>query len=209
MAIKFGVQKIRKYWLEVILISLSVLITVSSLLLYTNDRGAISAVEEEPLPGKTPKKVDKKYVDLSGSVKNPGLYEASDNERLDSVIKRAGGLTEDADKDFFSRNYNLSDILVDRQKIYIPSIWDVRNGYFIEEQHKISADQTTEKSRITEAKIDVNEATREELETLPGIGQVTSQRIIDNRPYGALQELVDKKSISQKMLENINDLITF
>lgn len=56
-----------------------------------------------------------------------------------------------------------------------------------------------------ESKIDINTATKEQLETIVGIGNVLSQRIIDNRPYKTLDDLGNVKGIGVKTLQKIKD----
>ncbi|MBC2177741.1 hypothetical protein HCB27_14505 [Listeria booriae] len=56
-----------------------------------------------------------------------------------------------------------------------------------------------------ESKIDINTATKEQLETLIGIGNVLSQRIIDNRPYKTLDDLLNVKGIGVKTLQNLKE----
>jgi len=56
--------------------------------------------------------------------------------------------------------------------------------------------RTTKKAARTSGKIDINSATKEELEALPGIGPATSQKIIDSRPYSAKSDLVKNKIVS-------------
>ena len=143
---------------------------------------------------------EKIFVDVSGSVNSPGLYEASNSSRLKNLIDLAGGLSEGADKEFFARNFNLAQVVSDQEKIHIPSMWEVSMGYFVESRSL--REDTNEFNKIS-----INDATLEELDTLPGVGKVTGQKIIDNRPDGALQELIDRKVISENLLEKVEDLI--
>ena len=56
-------------------------------------------------------------------------------------------------------------------------------------------------------KLDINSASKDDLAKLPGIGPVTSQKIIDGRPYRAKNELVSKKIVSQGVYDKIKDQI--
>ena len=56
-------------------------------------------------------------------------------------------------------------------------------------------------------KIDINSASKDELEKLPGIGPATSQKIIDGRPYRGKNDLVTKKIVSKSEYEKIKDQI--
>ncbi len=65
----------------------------------------------------------------------------------------------------------------------------------------------TEAAEAKGAKLDINSATKEDLEKLPGIGPATSQKIIDGRPYKAKSDLVKKKIVSQSEYDKIKDQI--
>lgn len=56
--------------------------------------------------------------------------------------------------------------------------------------------------------ISINSASQFELELLPGVGPVTAQKIIDNRPYETLEELVIKKAVGQKLFEKIKQYVS-
>ena len=59
----------------------------------------------------------------------------------------------------------------------------------------------------TTEKIDVNSASKDQLATLPGIGDVTAQKIIDGRPYTSKRDLLTKKIVGQKEYDKIKDSI--
>jgi len=132
-------------------------------------------------------------VDISGSVVNSGVYELPTDSRVIDALEKAGGLTAEADTKWIDANLNRAQILVDGQKLFIPAVGNLGT-------------QTSVKS--TNEKVSVNSATASELESLPQIGPVTAQKIITNRPYQTIEELVSKKAISQSVLTKIKDLIT-
>jgi competence protein ComEA len=70
-----------------------------------------------------------------------------------------------------------------------------------------AASPATSASAAATAKLDINTATKDQLKALPGIGDAYSQKIIDNRPYRAKNELVQKKIIPQATYDKIKDLI--
>lgn len=76
----------------------------------------------------------------------------------------------------------------------------------------VAADTKTSgtRSKPTEtrtAPVDLNSATAAELEALPGIGKATAKKIIDNRPYGRTDELIDKKIVSKSTYDKISGQI--
>jgi competence protein ComEA len=207
-------KKIKKYKIEIFLLGASFFIAIFSLILYQKEKAweKTEVVEEKTFNNPTPYK--KIFVDVTGAVKNPGVYEATFGARLKDVLDLAGGLSDEADKFFFQRNFNLAKIVIDQEKIYIPSTWEVQSGIFVENQRTLDYTQKTninwEVDNLENSinKININQATAEELETLPGIGKVTAQKIIKNRPYQTIDELLTKKVISKSTFEKVKDLIS-
>lgn len=136
-------------------------------------------------------------VYVTGLVKSPGVYTMKDGDRVDDAIKLAGGALEGADLS----NINLAEKVKDEQMIKIPKIGENNNS--------TGGIGDVEKA---DGKININKATKEELDTLPGIGEVTAQRIIDFREqHGNFQKIEDIMNVSRigpKLFEQIKDKIT-
>ena len=73
-------------------------------------------------------------VEVSGAVVEQDVYEVSPGTRLKDMIDLAGGLSDEADKRYVARNYNLAKYVGDQEKIYIPYIRDIVNGTFVEQK---------------------------------------------------------------------------
>lgn len=142
------------------------------------------------------------YVDVGGAVEKPGVYQLQSSSRVNEALVIAGGLGEDADREWVERNLNLAAKVTDGQKIYIPS-----QG----ESGKVAPNKDTpsqSKGVSFSEKINVNTASSAELDTLWGVGEVTAKKIIDSRPYGAIEELLTKKAVKSNVYEAIKDKIT-
>lgn len=203
------IKKLKKFRVEIVILGVAFIIATVSLMIFLNSYQ--QQVEEITTTASISPKSQTIYVDVSGSVNKPDLYEAPNGIRLKDVIKKAGGLSDDADKSFFGRNFNLARIVNDQEKIYIPSVWEIQNGYFVESPQLsdyTSPSVSNQKSAISNSLININSASIEELDTLPGVGKITAQKIIDNRPFEALEELLNKKVTNKSVLENIKNLIT-
>ncbi len=135
---------------------------------------------------------------ISGQVNNPGVYEVEDNSRVSDLITLAGGLTDKADSDYLAKTINLSEKVKDEEHIYVPSI-DERGASNVS---GVSTDSTT-----TGGKVNINTATEQELETLPGIGASTGAKIIAARPFESIDALKDVSGIGDAKFNAIKDLI--
>lgn len=154
------------------------------------------------------------YVDVSGAVQKPDMYKLPVNSRLDSSIKMAGGLSDSADRGFFARNFNLSSIIGDQQKIHVPSILETSRGLYIEKTKVVSAYSQGEKSTSNTTgeaplsrKISINNSSSLEIESLKGVGKITAERIISSRPYETLDDLIIKGILKKSLFEAIQSEI--
>lgn len=128
-------------------------------------------------------------IDVAGAVKTPGIYTLKADSRLDDALKAAGGLADDADKDWVAKNINLAEKIIDGGKLYIPRIGESSAGQ-------------------SAGKINVNLASATELDSLPGIGKVTAEKIIEARPFKSVEDLKTKKVVSSSTFEKIKDLVS-
>lgn len=153
-------------------------------------------------------------LDISGEVNNPDIYSFSYSPRIKEVIERAGGFTEQADREFINRNFNMARYVNDQEKVYIPSVSEIRTGIFTEESRSLQYLSVTQSSQVevkrtaSPGTISINSATAEELDSLEGIGTTLSKSIIEHRPYTNINELVSKKVLKQNVFTKIKDSIT-
>ena len=135
-------------------------------------------------------------IHVVGEVVNPGMYEIEEGARIDDLIKKAGGGTQNIDFEKINLAYELSD----GEKIYIPSIFDEENEYTL-----------TSGEEKTTGKVNVNKASVEELQTINGIGPSLASRIIEyrkeNGKFSSVEELKNVSGIGDKKYESIVQFI--
>lgn len=137
------------------------------------------------------------FIDISGAVKNPGVFEFSSTDRISDAIKSAGGLTDDANTEFISKNINQAQNLADGMKLYIPFEGE-------EVTSVLGESDTSEVGGL----INLNSASQSTLEDLPKIGPVTAEKIIANRPYDTVNDLLIRKVVGSSTFNEIKDLVT-
>lgn len=138
-------------------------------------------------------------VDVSGAVKSPGVKALANGARVEDAISAAGGVSEDIDPEYLSKGINLAQKLSDGMKVYLP----VKGEKPALLQGVVDGIQSHPGGVIN-----VNQGTASELEGLPGVGAVTAQKIIDNRPYSSIEELYTKKVVNRSVYEKIKNLIS-
>lgn len=167
------------------------------------------------------KKDDKKpsddiYVDIKGEIVNPGVYKISKGLRVNDLIKLAGGLKRGADTSYI----NLSKILKDEEVVIIYNVNALRKeeakarermiNDLCKERIKNDACIMEKTQGNTLKKVNINTASKEELMTLKGVGEVMAQKIIDYRSKNRFINKEDLKKVSgigdsffDKIKENI------
>ena len=148
-------------------------------------------------------------VYVIGEVNTSGVYELPRNSRVVDAIEMAGGATEFADL----ISINLARIIKDEEQIVIPRIKEESVGN--NESEKMIAVEAVNNlpfGRIENRLVNINKATKTELATLPNIGSVTAQNIIDYRElYGDFKNITDIKKVTRigdKTYDGLKDLIT-
>lgn len=151
-------------------------------------------------------------VHITGAVKKSGIVKLSQGARIYDAIEIAGGSLENADLS----KVNLAYILEDAQKLYIPFIGEVTEND--ENIEYITSDSGNNNSSIIQntnkgesGKVNINTANQTELETLPGIGTATAEKIIDyrnkNGKFSTIEDIQNVKGIGQAKYENIKENI--
>lgn len=151
---------------------------------------------EEEAGNTVPEEVEKEniYVDISGQIRKPGVYQIADGTRLFEVIELAGGLARDADKDGF----NQAEVVSDGQKIIIPAKGE-------------GTDQAA--GGVTAGGlVNINTADSAALQEIPGVGPATADKIIAYRSekgrFATKEEIKNVSGIGDKTYEKMKDKIT-
>lgn len=138
---------------------------------------------------------DRVVVHVAGQVKDPGVFTLDQGSRVQDALMAAGGGTEEAEV----HALNLAAELVDGQRIYVPRVGEV------EETVGLAGGSDNQR-------INLNTASLDELETLPGIGPALAQRIVDYREANGLfrniEEIKDVSGIGDKRFEDLEERIS-
>lgn len=141
-------------------------------------------------------------VDVRGAVNQPGVYTLPVGSRVQDALARAGDVTSDAD----TRTLNLARRLNDGEQLYVP-----RQGEATPVLFPTSARGASLATRVT-SKMNINTATVDELDALPGIGPALAQRIVDyrtqNGDFKTIEDIKKVRGIGDALFNQIKDLIT-
>ncbi len=143
-------------------------------------------------------------IDIEGAVIKPGVYKLPDDSRIQDALIAAGGLSDKADREKIAKGLNLAAKISDGGKIYIPFVGDTAaatGGSAGGSSQAVIGDSTG-------GAININSATATELDSLSGVGPATAEKIIGNRPYEKIEDLLSKKSVGNSVFEKIKDKIS-
>lgn len=177
-----------RYRTQVVVIFIGLLAVGLVALFYRQeDRDAIRIV----LPTPTVSGTQKIKVHVAGAVQKAGVYELRDGDRVEDALRVAGGAAPDADLE----GINLAAKLRDAQQVHVPRLGE--------------PSQSSTASGQGSQRVNINTASPEVLDTLPGIGPTRSKNIVDSRvkdgPFKDPRDLVDRKLIPASTYERIKD----
>ena len=146
-------------------------------------------------------------VYLCGAVENEDVYSVPAGSRVNDVVVLAGGLSEDAAAQYI----NLARVVSDGERIYIPYEGDISDDM---SERLIQTHDITEGSvdAIGKGLININSADKNELMTLPGIGEKKAEDIIryreDNGGFKSVEDLMNVDGIKEGTFQKLKDKIT-
>lgn len=171
------------------------------------------------------------YVDIKGAVLNPGVYEIEDGKKVIDVIQLAGGLTDQADTTLI----NLAKKVTNEMVVIIYTLEEVRKAMEENSVAKIidnkcicpsvkndaclvldkgtqSQNSSSSTNEEEEKIININTASLEELESLPGIGESKAKAILEYRTehgnFSQIEDLKEVSGIGEALYEKVKDYIT-
>ena len=149
------------------------------------------------------------YVDIKGEVLRPGVYEFSCESRIQEVIKKAGGFTEEADE----TKINLAQKISDQMQMVVPNVHSKQEGGVTEGNSEKGNSSNTTPSNSKQGTVNINTATLEELQTIKGIGKKKAEAILQYRKehgtFRTKEDLLQVKGIGKKALEAIESQVNF
>lgn len=173
--------------------------------------GTAAAPSPAPPPATTPEPTAAELaVYITGAVVNPGVYTVTAGQRLDAVLARAGGPTDDAD---LSR-INLAAYVADADHYRIPVVGEATTTAppSADPVSSPAAGEAAPAPAVCATPVDINSAAADCLQTLPGIGQVRAKAIVAYReqagPFAAPGDITAVSGIGDGIYRQIADLIT-
>ena len=203
---------------KIIIIVGALIVTGIMIFIYNSNKIDTSDINEEMLISNnennnmTDTQTEEKniiIVHITGAVKSPGIVKLKEGSRIEDAISKAGGLNEDAD----ITNVNLAYILEDGIKIKIPSNSDVTG---VQNENILNSDSGENiveefKDSNKSSPLNINKATEQDLQNLPGIGLSLASKIIEyreeNGKFSTKEDIKNVNGIGESKYENIKEHI--
>ncbi|WP_053831325.1 helix-hairpin-helix domain-containing protein [Paraclostridium bifermentans] len=171
------------------------------------DFSKIENIEDVKTVDKTENMTKKISIYISGAVNSPGVVELKSNERLMEGVKLCDGLTDEAD----TNRINLAMKVKDEGHYIIPKEGEEIALNYSNENVENNNNDGNDSTDGDNKKININGASKEELDSLPGVGEVTAQKILDyreeNKEFKSIDEIKNVKGIGENKFNNLKDYI--
>ena len=144
-------------------------------------------------------------VQVAGAVARPGVYSLPAGSRVADAIQAAGGYSMEVDPRTAETKLNLAAKLQDAQLIAVPRRGETSSG------SSAAGGGSGTGASAEPGLINLNTATAEQLDTLPGVGPATAQKIIASReekPFAKVDDLATRKIITATTLSKLRSLVT-
>ncbi len=210
----------RAGWRGYLVISLFWVMVLAGVLLFTRRPVArpieilpppTTAPSPAPLPTATPEPTATPrplHVDVAGAVISPRVYILPPGSIVADAIAAAGGPAPDADLDRLNRAVELQDGM----QVYVPRHGQTPPAPAVSSAQPSPPPPTTALRAAptvgTGQRINLNTASLDALDTLPGVGPKTAQLIVDGRPYARVDDLLKVKGIGPATFAKLKDLVT-
>lgn len=155
----------------------------------------VRRIAATPQASASPSPLKQVMVHVSGQVAKPGVYQLPDGSRVQDAIAAAGGPVAEAD----ANALNLAAVIADGQKISVPKPGEA-----------VTATGAEPEAAAPGGKVNLNTATAQQLEELPGVGPVLAERIVAHRTksrFTAPRQLMEVSGFGPKKYEALKDLI--
>ncbi|WGX76744.1 helix-hairpin-helix domain-containing protein [Paraclostridium bifermentans] len=171
------------------------------------DFSKIENIEDVKAVDKTENMTKKISIYISGAVNSPGVVELKSNERLMEGVKLCDGLTDEAD----TNRINLAMKVKDEGHYIIPKEGEEIALNDSNENVENNNNDGNNSAEGGNKKININSASKEELDSLPGVGEVTAQKILDyreeNKEFKSIDEIKNVKGIGENKFNDLKDYI--
>ena len=172
---------------------------------------ASSPDQPSTVPGSTGAQIE---VYVSGAVRRPGVYELSSGDRLDDALAAAGGVVEGADLE----SVNLARKVRDEGYYHVSRLGETPRPEVVSatsgKEQALSPDPDPSAGSGAEFQsplVDLNSATTDQLDSLPGIGPVRAQAIVEfrerNGPFVSVEDIINVQGIADGTYEQIRGLV--
>lgn len=149
------------------------------------------------------------WVDVSGAVARPGVYELPENARVFEAIEAAGGFLEQADAQWMNQAATLTD--GEKIQVYTKEETEAFKAQGMTSEEASARQESAAPKEETKGKVNLNTATLEGLQEIPGIGEVRAQAILEYRQqaggFKSVEEIQEVPGIKGKTYEKIADYI--